>query len=288
METEQTEAKEFSLHFLTTAARLFFFLEVVVLITLLVITEIEREIDYKGILAAFYGGLILSFLWSVFGIALNIRFARIRVDSDSISGQNFWGKRKRVQFSAISRVKVFNLLSIKLLRISSPKTTLWLMPYFANPNQFYTAVKEVVGSENLLCIVLKKLGLSVSQLESKEGMSPSKRKLLAISFGLFLLIISILVWGFGVINVFLFVETSAPSTFLSGGGTDQCSSVITLKLAWINLIWSLSLLIGVFVPTIMIWKNYDRRSVIIATGLGLAQNTFSFVFGIPFLYITCL
>ncbi len=286
MEIEQTEAREFSLHYLATTFRLFFFLEIVILTTLVFITVVD-EISYEGLLAGFYVGLIVGFLWSLIGIWLNVKFARIRVDSDAISGHSFWGKRKQVYFSEIDKVKVFNLVTLKLLRITSPNATIWSMAHLATPNQFYAAVEEAAGPQNLLCVALKKLGLPFPQPKPNEKAGPSKRKVLAISFGLFFFIISILVWGFGVINVFFLIENSLPPDVLSGGGSDQCSSVVTLNLAWINLIWSFSLLIGAFVPTIMIWKDYNRKSVVLATVLGLAQNTFTFVFGISFLYAAC-
>jgi len=284
MEIKQTESNNFRIHFLETFTRLFFSLEIIVLLVVMIIVLVVKEVNYAALLEAFYGGLIIAFLWSIVVLSMNIKFAQIWVNASGISGFTIWGKRKFVQFTSIESVKTRNILLIKSLRISSANAIIWIPIYLAEPNQFCSAVEKVAGSENPLYVALRELGIPNSRLESEMSVSNPKRKWIAILFGLLLILISAGVWIFGVINIYFFIEENV----VFGDIVDSCSQVANIFAAWINFFWSTALIIGAMIPALMIWKNYDRKRVIVATVLSLSQNIFSFLFGILFLFAACL
>lgn len=248
------------------------------------------EADLFLFVNLFHVLLVINFLYSFITISISVRVVKIHIYPNGISGFTLWGKRTFIDFSSIRNVKTFNILFIKSLLISSENAKVAMPLYLAQPGQFYATIRDAAGSNNLLCTALEDLGyaeLGFGSINEKSSRKRSK-KMLAIVFGLVLTLLSVFVWIFGISNVQFFALDFAPSNFMVADAIDECSRISRFLIAWIYLVWSVSLLIGVIIPSVMIWRNVDRKKVIIAVVLVFAQNVFSYLFGLPFLFWACL
>lgn len=269
---------------------MFFSLEIILLLILVITKLVWMGVEVFVILNVFHVLLVINFLYSLITISISVRVAQIHIYPNGISGFTLWGKRTFIDFSSIRSVKTFNILFIKSLLISSENAKVAVPLYLAQPGQFYATIRDAAGSNNLLCTALEDLGYAEFSLDSINEKSIRKRskKILAIVFGLSLTLFSALVWVFGISNVQFFALEFAPSNFMVADALDECSQISRFLIAWIYLVWSVSLLVGVIIPSVMIWRNVERKKVIIAVVLVFAQNVFSYLFGLPFLFWACL